>query len=300
MSKISKEYREEITRKIIDALKKGTAPWQKEWSSNYSPFNAVTGKPYRGVNSIILSVAGDELSANGKIRWATRKQAESRGWSIKLGEKPTQIYFLLLIDKKDKAGKVILNKWGEPAQKSVMKTFEVYHESQIEGIPPCNFFKKDVVINNQVIEEIIFNSSARIFESGNEAYYSPRNDLIRMPFRSAFADSEGYYSTLLHELAHWTGHETRLNRFFSWSSSSKDYAREELVAEIASMFLSVETGLKQTEKHFANHASYVASWISLLESDPNAIFTASNEAKKAADFIMSFRDEEFYKAKAAS
>lgn len=93
---------------------------------------------------------------------------------------------------------------------------------------------------------------------------------------------------------HWTGHETRLNRFFSWSSNSKDYAREELVAEIASMFLSVETGVKQTEKHFANHASYVASWISLLESDPNAIFTASNEAKKAADFIMSFRDEEFY------
>ena len=115
--------------------------------------------------------------------------------------------------------------------------------------------------------------------------------LVFFPPQTAFNDSTGYYSMLLHELAHWTGHETRLKRFFSWSKSTEDYAREELVAEIASMFLSVETGLPQTDKHFENHASYVASWISLLESDSSAIFMASIEAKKATDFILSFRND---------
>ena len=148
------------------------------------------------------------------------------------------------------------------------------------------------VIKNEKIEEIIFNASVRLMEGGYEAYYDPRTDLIRMPYKRFFRDTEAYYSTLLHELSHWSGHHSRLDRFAAYNRSSQDYAREELVAEIASMFLSAETGLRQTPEHFANHASYVASWISLLEADPNAIFTASAEAKKAADFILSFRNKE--------
>ena len=105
--------------------------------------------------------------------------------------------------------------------------------------------------------------------------------------------TESYYSTLLHELSHWTGHNSRLDRFFSWSFdiNSEAYAREELVAEIASMFLTVETGIKQTQKHFENHMAYLNSWISLLKSDLNAIFKATQEAKKAVDFIMAFKDD---------
>lgn len=131
-------------------------------------------------------------------------------------------------------------------------------------------------------------------EGGYEASYSPKSDLIRMPHRGAFIDTESYYSTLLHELAHWTGHSSRLDRFFSWSidTNSEAYAREELVAEIASMFITVETGIRQTQEHFENHVAYIDSWISLLKSDPNAIFKATQEAKKAVDFIMSFKDNE--------
>ena len=288
-------YREEITQKIIRALKEGTAPWQKEWSQDCVPFNAVTGIPYHCVNSIILSIAGNEMSSDGDMRWATRKQAASRGWLIKSGEKPTRVDLLPLIDKKDKYGRVVKKSNGETAQTRIKKTVELYHASQMIGIPRSKGFKRKTIINNEVIERIIFNSSARIFESGKEAYeayYSPRDDLIIMPPKTAFTDSESYYSTLLHELSHWTGHEKRLKRFYSWSKDTKDdYAREELVAEIASMYLSAETGLPQTEKHFANHASYVATWIKLLENNPNEIFTASTEAKKAADFILSFKDE---------
>ena len=288
-----KEYREDITSRIIGAMKTGTAPWQKNWSSCSQPYNAVTGKPYVGMNSIILSLAGD---GNEDPRWATRKQAESQGWSIKKGEKHTKIFVLLLTDKKDSSGRLIILKNGKVAHKAIRKTFEVYHASQITGIKPHVKPLHKPIISNQIIEEIIFNSSVRIFEGGNEASYSPKSDVIRMPYKQSFLDTEGYYSTLLHEMTHWTGHRTRLDRFDEWNRDKEDYAREELVAELASTFLSAETGLPQTQEHFDNHAAYIDSWVSILKSDINAIFTAASEAKKAADFILSFRNEEFLKA----
>ena len=89
------------------------------------------------------------------------------------------------------------------------------------------------IISNEMIDKIVFKFSARIFEGGSEACYLPKSDLIRMPYKRDFDDMESYYSTLLHELVHWTGHSSRLERFFYWNNDSEDYAREELVAEIA-------------------------------------------------------------------
>ncbi|MBQ3347758.1 MAG: DUF1738 domain-containing protein [Synergistaceae bacterium] len=295
-----REYREDITNRIIEAVKMGTAPWQKSWSDGGTPYNAVTGKPYMGMNSIILSLVGEKLDGNEDPRWATRKQAESQGWAVRKGERHTKIFLLLLKDRKDSSGRLIISKNGKIAQDAIRKTFEVYHASQLIGIKPYVKPLHKPVISNETIEEIIYNSSARIFEGGNEACYYPGKDTICMPHKRSFSDTEGYYSTLLHEMAHWTGHRTRLDRFDEWNKDKKDYAMEELVAELASTFLSAETGLPQTQEHFENHASYIDSWVSILESNSNAIFTAASEAKKAADFILSFRDEEFLKSKKAS
>lgn len=232
-----------------------------------------------------------------------KKQAESKGWTIKEGAEATTIRVIILRDQKvmlpDTSAKSEASRGKKPP---IWKTFEVYHASQIRGIPPFVKVVNKPIVSNEILDKIIFYSSARIFEGGNEAYYSPRDDLIRMPYRSAFIDTESYYSTLLHELTHWTEHSSRLNRFFSWSlkRNSEAYAREELVAEIASMFLTVETGIRQTQEHFNNHMGYISSWISLLKSDPNAIFKAAQDARKATDFIMSFRDEETNKIKVAS
>ena len=148
------------------------------------------------------------------------------------------------------------------------------------------------VLRNQEIERIIYNASVRIFFGGDRAYYTPSNDTITIPKHDNFMDTEAYYSTLLHEMSHWTGHSSRLNRLFSFRMNSVSYAFEELIAEISTMFLSAETGLDQTKKHFDNHAAYVASWISLLKSDHDAIFKAVQEAKRAADYILSFREEQ--------
>ena len=211
MSLTDKNYREEMTDKIVEALKKGTAPWQETWSNNM-PINAVTGNYYQGINSIILSVEGDRLSEDGDPRWATKKQAESKGWSIEDGSKPTEI-FVLVLPKKSKIHSGIIDREMIVGNKksAFRKTFEVYHASQIRGISLFVKTKRKPVMSNEVLDRIVFYSSARIFEGGNEAYYSPRDDLIRMPYRHSFIDSESYYSTLLHELAHWTGHSSRLD-----------------------------------------------------------------------------------------
>ena len=276
---ITKDYKVEITDKLIKALEVGSAPWQRTWSCDSAPVNAVTGRYYQGTNSILLWHEAEKLSSDGDFRWATRNQAEKKGWSIKSGSRPVKISIMIIPDEEEGV-----------KQRPIRKTFEVYHASQIRGIPKLIRRTKSCVMSNNEIEEIIYNSSARIFEGGSEALYSSREDLIRMPRKSSFKDTEGYYSTLLHELAHWTGHESRLNRFYSWNLTKESYAREELIAEIASMFLSSETGMYLTQDHFNNHAAYISSWISLLKSDHEEIFRAAKEATKATNYILAFRE----------
>lgn len=283
---LSKARRRDITNKIIKALQEGTTPWQKEWI-NVLPVNAVTGRYYSGINSMILTAEGKDEDP----RWATKRQAESQGWSIKSGARPVRLQLFLAVGKKDKdydVYKVI----DEQDLKIIRKEFEVYHTSEIEGITPLTTRVRKRVISNQEIESIIYNASVRIFFGGDRAYYDPSNDTITIPKHESFIDTEAYYSTLLHEMSHWTGHSSRLNRPSTFNRKSASYAFEELIAEISTMFLSAETGLDQTPKHFDNHAAYVASWISLLKYDRDAIFKAVQEAKKAADYILSFREEQ--------
>ena len=214
MNSPSEKYKEDITIRIIKALEKGTAPWQKPWADS-SPRNAVTGNQYHGFNAIILSVIGNELSENCDSRWATINQAASKGWTIKDGARPTKIFVVIPPDDK-RIGATIKSR-----KRTFRKTFELFHASQINGIKSLPKRRQQTIMNNKMIERIIFNSSARILEGGNEAFYSPRGDVIRMPFRKFFDDTESYYSTLLHELVHWTGHSSRLERFFSWTTGKR-------------------------------------------------------------------------------
>ena len=285
---LNKAYRVEITKKIIEAQKSGTAPWQKPWEGDYMPINATTGIRYKGINSLLLSLVGSELDKGGDPRWATYLQAQMKGWRIKKNSKATQITFWKPVEvnpeSENEDGNVSLTK-----MKFVMNSFYVFHASQIEGIPPYIVLKKKVAEEmNERIEEIISNSGADIRHGGFRAFYSPSGDFIQMPEREYFVNMESYYATLLHELSHWTAHEQRLNRHLSAFKGSLEYAREELIAEISSMFLCSAFGIAQTQEHFDNHAAYVGSWIKILGSDHNAIFKASSEAEKITDFIIHF------------
>ena len=285
-----KEYRQEMTEKIIEALKNGTAPWQKSWSGDSSPINAVTGRRYTGSNIILLSWLIDKGT---DPRWCTYQQAQSKGWKIKRGARGSKIILWKTIDITDPSEDGKENVKTMP----VIKFFTVFHASQIEGIEPFSPKKFNNVIDSQEAEKIILNSGAKIRHSGFSAFYSPLDDFIQVPQKEFFIDTASYYAVIFHELSHWSGHSSRLNRNLSVLRTSITYAREELVAEIASMFISVETGIPQNQEHFDNHVAYVSSWISILKEDHNALFKAISDAEKAANFILKTerkQDDDFY------
>ena len=282
-------YRNEMTEKMVEALKQGVAPWQKPWHSDKAPRNAATGRLYNGVNSVILSLIGLEAGWNDP-RWATFEQAKTKGWNIRKGSKGIKVIFWKSIAKPvlNEYGKPVLNEDGTPKMKTIpfARFFTVFHASQIDKIPAYKPNTLTAGEANEKAERIIADSGAVIRHGGNRAFYSPEDDYIQLPVRENFIDAAGYYATVLHELGHWTGGKSRLNRDLTGRKSSIPHAREELVAEMCAMFVSAETGIPQTKEHFENHAAYIESWISLLTSDPNALFKAAADANKAAEYIL--------------
>ena len=160
---------------------------------------------------------------------------------------------------------------------------------QIEGIPPLELRKVNEIEVNQRAEELLTASGADITHKiGNRAYYSPINDHIVLPLKEQFKSAEHYYSTALHELGHWTGHESRLNRELLNTFGSPDYAREELRAEISSMMVSQELGIRHDP---TNHVAYTQHWIKALEDNPKEILYAARDAQKIFEHVMQYDRE---------
>ena len=284
-----KRHRESVTATLIEALKNGTAPWQKPWNGEWMPCNALTGRRYNGSNAIILSCLGEQRDGGKDPRWLTFNQAKAKGWNIRKGEHGTAISLWkhLPVEVKGADGEPVVDKDGKPLMKGLLmeRLFVVFHASQVEGIPAYAPETIDEVEAIEKAERILSDSGADIRHGGFRAFYQPDDDFIQLPEREFFASTADYYATALHELTHWTGHATRLKRF-SLEHYALERPMEELVAEIGSMFVSAETGIPQTEAHFQNHAAYVASWIKELQSDPDALFRAAADANKAAEFIL--------------
>ncbi|MBU0993402.1 MAG: DUF1738 domain-containing protein [Proteobacteria bacterium] len=300
---MKKDFREEITGKIISDLEKGVIPWEKPWDGTGAgyirPFNAVTGRPYRGGNAIVLFY--ESQGDPNDPRWATFKQVQDAGWKVKAGSKGTRIEFWTTEGEKqvkDTEGKVVKDAQGNPIKEKyeysrpVSKTFYVFNGSQIEGIPPLP--EVDRVKHQWEFQEkaelILLNSKAKIYhDQADRAFYRPLVDTIHLPQKDRFPDAEKYYGTALHELSHWTGHPTRLNRETSGKRfGSPGYAREELRAELASAFLSFETGV---QPNIGQHAAYLQSWIEVLKQDKNEIFRAAKDADRISEYVMQFSRE---------
>ena len=168
----------------------------------------------------------------------------------------------------------------------LQRTFTVSHASQIEGIPDYVPPKLNIIEAHEKAERIIDSSGAQIVFGGGEAFYKPSKDYIQMPPKTDFKSAEGYYSTILHEMTHWTGGEKRLNRIQRCCRFSKDYAFEELIAEMGSLFVATSAGIPQSATEFQNHASYIDGWLSNLRNDNMYIFKAAAEASKAAGYLL--------------
>ena len=289
----------QITKLFIDALKTGAPPWRKPWSQASPvpgfPVNAATERRYTGINITILWAAAIARGFE-QDRWLTIRQVSNAGGRVRRGEKGTTavLYRNIKIERETKPGEDD----EEPTPQSdrsykIARAFTLFNVEQCTGLPKkistgqypkCK--QKQTWESHRSADGLVDLCGAKIRHTGSVATYLPTADIICMPPKSAFESTAGYYSTLMHELTHWTGHKSRLNRpgiVESHSFNSVNYAFEELVAEIGSAFLCADYRIFGELRH----ESYVLSWIKILENDPKAIFSSSAQAWKARNYLIS-------------
>lgn len=285
----------QVTNRIIEALERGVAPWVCPWSSKGGgfPVNAATGHQYQGINILLLWIAAMEHGFSTD-RWLTYRQALNAGGHVRKGEQGhlAVLYKPMSRPEVDQNGQPVLDEeTGQQVEVhyAVIRSFVLFNVDQCEGLSeevrglsPENDWHFDPVT---AADEVIWNSGAVIRHGGNRAFYRPSADVIQMPEQSAFFGSEHYYATLLHELAHWTGHASRLNRegiVQPPGYNKQDYAFEELVAELGAAFLCTQLGIQGDLRH----EGYIESWLKVLRGDKKAIFKASGQARQASEFLL--------------
>jgi len=280
---------QEVTDKIVRELEAGRVPWVQPWRETETPLgmpgNAATGRRYSGVNVLILWSAAVEKGFASQ-RWLTFRQALSLGGNVRKGERGTTVFFADRYIPKGEAERAA-KEGSEPEAVPFLKRFTVFNAVQCEGLPERLAPAPLPVREGQAIpqaEALIAATRADFRVGGNEAFYVPSADYIQVPPQAAFFEPINYYRTCFHELGHWSGHASRLARDLSSGFGSGDYAREELIAEIASAFVCASLGIVPTVRH----ADYLGTWLEVLREDNRAIFRAASLASKAADYLLAF------------
>jgi antirestriction protein ArdC len=279
---------ETITNQIIAQLESGVAPWRKPWATSGGggmPHN-VMGRRYRGVN-VLLLWAASEAKGYSTQKWATFNQWRNLGGHVNKGEKGTQIVFWSVSEKTERDEET-----GEESalRRFFARYFTVFNLDQCGGEALDRFRCKRPVrefTDFTPAEEAIAATGADIRHGGGAAFYSPSSDYIQLPLKGSFEREAAYYSTALHELVHWSGHEDRLKRLDKLARfGDATYAAEELVAELGASFLTASLGVPNCG--IQDNAAYLQHWLKVLRGDNRAIFTASTAASAAADYILGF------------
>lgn len=284
-----------VTDTIIAQIERGTAPWRQPWQAGHQagpvsrPLRA-EGKPYRGINVMMLWASAMEKGYDAPI-WMTYKQAAELGGQVRKGEKGSLVVYAASFTK------TVTDDKGEAEEREIpfMKGYTVFNVEQIDGLPG-HFYAAAPPAGQAVdrldrLERFFAATGATIRHGGASAFYSPSQDIVQMPRIEAFRDQESYYATLAHEMTHWTRHPSRLDRDFGRKRfGDAGYAMEELVAEIGSAYLCADLGI--TPETREDHAAYVASWLKVLRDDKRAIFTAASHAERAADHLHGYQAHE--------
>lgn len=270
----------EITNTILESLEQGTVPWQRPWHSTGLPTNARTGKEYRGINIWLLSIAATTRGFSSN-EWCSYKQAKALGGNVRKGEKGTAIIFWKMLQSKDKA--------GEKTSFPMIRMYTTFNVDQCDGITPKQSEQEASTAAPDVQAEALVNdylrTGPRLERNPSQAFYSPERDLVSLPSLDAFANTRGYYSTLLHEMGHSTGHVTRLDREGITNPTlfgDHLYSKEELIAEMSAAMLCGVCGL---EPDYENNAAYIACWVKVLKGDDKLVVSAALKAQKAADCV---------------
>ncbi len=281
-------------------------PWQKPWTPQFgphsAPFNPVTGKRYAGLNRIDLALSG-ALAGYTDPRWMGYRQAAEQGWQVRAGERAAPIHLPVERSRNrhredGEPDRVREADSGRDAQQVylVFKRVPVFNAAQIDGIPPLTPVPRErVPARSEELETIGRQMGVQITEAPRDrAAYFPDRDCIELPPRAAFADQYGYDGTKAHELAHATGHGSRLKRELGGAFGSLPYASEEITAEVGSFLICQELGIPHPggnpDLSTEQHAAYLASWASVLRDDPKAVGAALDRGVKAAEYLARQRE----------
>lgn len=297
---------EETTNTIITHLEGNLEGWRRPWFNIEADDGLARNPsrqdtPYKGVNQLILSMT--MMSPNNDFlrnQWLTYKQSGQLGGQVRKGSKsiPVTWYSTKYLTKdgkyvgKDRAKAMSREEKAAIGLQTVpmLKVYNVFNVAQVEGLDP-SFYEPPKEVKHLTewekddrAEALIKATGAKVVEmAGNKAFYRPSSDTIHMPLRGQFNGAAEWYGTTLHELGHWTGAETRLNRDMGKPFGSNEYAREELTAELTSAFVCAHLGYS---KLTTNNANYLKSWLGALKEDNKAIFKAAAAAQRASDFIL--------------
>ncbi|KFA96686.1 ArdC family protein [Vibrio sp. ER1A] len=286
-NKPKKDFYQEVTNQIIEALEQGIKPWSCPWDVTQAsgmPTNFMTQKEYQGMNIMLLWMSA-QMNRFSSSKWLTFKQAKELGGQVRKGEKGTHIFFYKMVEKKSNEGN-----GDEKEAYPMLKTFVVFNLDQVEGLSDTN---SETVVRDEVtlideVEHFIRSTEAKISYCGQKAFFRPSTDEVVIPEHDRFHSTADLYATIMHELTHWTGHKTRLDRDSKGKFGSKDYAFEELIAELGAAFLMADFGIIGE----VQHESYIASWLEVLKNDKRYIFKAATQASKAHQYLKAFLEEQ--------
>jgi antirestriction protein ArdC len=261
-----------ITEKLLDLMTKHGSNWRQPWTGSGLYRNAVSKKPYRGVNQLITAISG-----HASPFFATYRQWGELGAQVRKGEKATAIFFFKPYAIKDRETE-------EEKQIMLARSYSVFNAAQVDNPPPLVVEKRPEIERHAECERIIAATGAAVSYGGDKAAFIPSLDRIVMPTANQFESRDAFYSTHFHELGHWSGAPQRLDRNLKGRFGDPAYAFEELIAETSAAFICAAIGIIPEPR--TETAQYLNGWMRGMRDDKGAIIRAFSHAQRAADFIL--------------
>ena len=286
---IKQQITDDIISRLVKAMDEGVPPWSKSWSSGQPPFNISSGKPYHGINFLILLL--HMQTHGGDPRHITYRQAQHMGLQVRRGERGARVIKLVEVERErakqaaGAEGEIVAEENGKAL---VLKAYTVFNAAQIDGMAPMPARECDVK-PAEAVEAIVWglqDDGMKLNFGHYQPAYDMRRDEIRIPNVEQFHSLDDFHATLLHECAHASGHLKRLARPHMHARfRSAEYSREELRAELASAFMQGLVGLPPGPTMIESHASYLSSWLEVLRGDKGEIFRAAADAQRICDYL---------------
>lgn len=276
-----------VTSQIVNAIEQGVGNWRMPWHTSgrfaFSPINAVTHKPYRGVNVLALWAAAQSKGYE-RGEWATYQQWQERGAQVRKGEKSASVAFWKFANESAESQDGEAEEQNSRSRLVFCRLYSVFNAAQVDGYKPKADVEAPIEERIESADAFFSGLTARVIHQGNRAFYSPETDAIMLPPFAAFFSPLDYYSTRAHETGHWTAKAGRCDRELGKRFGDNAYSMEELIAELTAAFTMAHLELSSEPR--PDHAQYIASWLRVLKADKRAIFTAASKAQQAADYLI--------------